>query len=327
VRVFAGEETVSRGRLSAFEKRLCNALQNGLPISERPYAEIGRVLGCEEEVVLKQTRKLVAKGLIRRIGAVVNWRAAGKASTLVAACVPEGKLKKVVAVVNGLDGVSHNYLRRHRYNLWFTIRADSNKQLEAILGDLSRRFGIVFHSLPVRRVFKLDVRFDAESGGRRLLAARLRFRLRRGKQKLDEVDERILGGLQKGLEVAARPYDFLCEGELKIDEVLARIDKMINRGVIYRAGAVVNHHKLGFVANAMFVCKVNRNQVVEVGEALARLQNVSHCYERKPFEGWPYRIFAMMHGRSGAEIRRVIDKFVEAEGIKEWYVLATVKRN
>ncbi|MGA2173077.1 MAG: hypothetical protein ABSG82_08755 [Sedimentisphaerales bacterium] len=324
---------MSGKELSAFEKRLCNALQNGLPISERPYAEIGRLLGCKEEVVLRQTRKLVARRVIRRIGAVVNWRAAGKASTLVAACVPEGKLKKVIAAVNGLDGVSHNYIRKHYYNLWFTIRAESNKQLEAILGDLSRRFRIAFHSLPVKRVFKLDVRFDAESGGRRLLAARLR--LRRGRQKLDEVNERILGGLQKGLEVAARPYDFLCEGELKIDEVLARIDKMIDRWVIYRVGAVVNHHKLGFVANAMFVCGAKPARLVEIGKALASLQNVSHCYERKPirqahgepFEGWPYRIFAMMHGKSGVEIRRVIDKFVEAEGIKEWDVLSTVRRN
>ena len=335
MRIRAGKEAVNEEKLSAFEKRLCNALQSGLPIKKRPYAEIGRALGSNEDATLKQTRELVKRGIIRRIGAVVNWRAIGKASTLVAAACASGEnLKRVVAAVKAMEGVSHNYLREHRYNLWFTLQADSQKNIEAILGDLSQRFGVAFHGLPVERTFKLDVRFDAESEGQKLLKPAIEVG-QRGRAKLDEIDRRILAALETGpfdkarggLEVVAQPYEVLCKDGLTIDEVLSRIEGMIGRGAINRLGAIVDQHKLGFAANAMFVCRANGRRAVEIGKALAHLQNVSHCYERRPFKGWPFNLFAMMHGRSMAEIRRAAEAFVKAEGIEKWDVLRTVRRN
>jgi DNA-binding Lrp family transcriptional regulator len=352
-------ETVSGEGLSAFEKRLCNILQNGLPISKRPYEEIGKALGSDEEMVLEGTRRLVKRGVIRRIGAVVNWRAIGKASTLVTACIAEGKLKKVVEAVNQLEGVSHNYLRRHHFNLWFTLRADSQKEITATLKKLSKQFGVTFHSLPVVRIFKLDVRFDAESDGRSLLPRCGTPNTERC--PLNAIDKRILAGLEGGLKVAKRPFDFISEDEFEIADGLLHIEEMIQEGVISRLGAIVNHHKLGFVANAMFVCKVGPRQrnarapakdmlgqaggarVIEVGQKLAELNIVSHCYERKIFkgyeprgvhsrpesyvvQGWPYNLFAMMHGRSLKDIRRVVERFVKLEGLEKWEVLETVEK-
>jgi DNA-binding Lrp family transcriptional regulator len=338
------------GGLTGFEKRLLNLLQTGLPIAERPYIQVGRMLGVDEATALRRTRGLVKKGAIRRMGASINWRAIGKASTLVTASVPENKLQKVISVVNKFEGVSHNYLREHRYNLWFTLRGDSQGEVDAVLKKLGKRFarlarragesrrGIAFHSLPVKRTFKLDVRFDAESGGRRLLPedpSSLRFAvasggpvfaaLRRGKQKTDKIDKRILEGLQRGLKVEERPYDFLCDERQSIEEVLERIDDMLDRGVIYRVGAVVSHHKLGFTANAMFVCKVCEASVVEAGQKLASCNIVSHCYQRKRFPGWLYNLYGMMHGRSQADIRRVAEKFVRKQGIEKWELLQTAK--
>ena len=158
--------------LSAFDKRLCNELQTGLPIAERPFAIIARILKSSEANVLKRTRALVKLGVIRRLGVSFNWRAIGKASTLVAAHIEQEDLKKVASAVNKLKGVSHNYLREHHYNLWFTLRADSQKDIDAILKKFSKRFGTAFNSLPVMRVFKLDARFDAASNGKRLLSVR-----------------------------------------------------------------------------------------------------------------------------------------------------------
>jgi len=324
-----------RGKLTAFEKRLCNALQNGLAIIERPYAKIGRALGSDEETAIRRTRGLVERGVIRRIGAVVSWRAIGKAGTLVAARVAKEKLKEVVSAVNAIAGVSHNYLREHHFNLWFTIRADSDGDIERILKNLSQRFGVEFHSLPAKRIFKLDVRFDAQSGGRRLLPISEK-RMQGNKHRtmnnerrtsnVDEIDEWILAGIEGGLEVVERPYDFLCADGLQIDDVLSRIDKMIVRGVIHRVGAVVDHRKLGFVANAMFVCEAKKNRAGAIGKALARLQNVSHCYQRETFKDWPYNLFAMMHGKTHTAIRHVAERFVREQGIEAWEVLATVEK-
>jgi DNA-binding Lrp family transcriptional regulator len=310
--------------LSAFEKQLCNNLQMGLAVCSRPYAEAASAMGVDEEQVLRCTRGLVKRGVIRRIGVVLNWGLLGKASTLVAAHVEQDNLKDAVEVVNALEGVSHNYLREHHYNLWFTHRADSQDHIEMILGDLSKRFGAVFHSLPAERIFKLDARFDAQSDGRRLLESD-KPKPEYGPVLLDETDKTVLSSLQKGLEVTAEPFVVLCKGGLKIDEALWRIKAMMDKGVISRLGAVVNHNKLGFVANAMLVCEVEQDRVVEAGEKLMKVGIVSHCYQRRTFEGWPYNLFGMMHGRNLEDIHRVAKKFVSETGIKSWQLLATAE--
>ena len=315
-----------KSSLSGFEKRLLNILQTGLPLVERPYARIAEIQGSSEKRVLDKTRELVERGLIRRIGVVVNWLAVGRASTLVAACVPERQLEEVVAAVNGLKGVSHNYLRRHNYNLWFTLRAGSQSEIKTILAELSKRFGPEFHSLPVRRVFKLDVRFDAQSNGRRLLPAKHRaLSGERRRSKLNAIDKRILERLESDLEVVARPFDFF-DDEFENSDCLLHIAEMIERGVIYRIGAVVNHNKLGFTANAMFVCGVSEAKAVKVGRELAKLNIVSHCYQRRTFADWPYNLYGMMHGRGHKDIRQSAERFVRRHEIEKWDLLATEKR-
>ena len=321
--------------LSAFDKRLCNELQIGLPIAERPFAILARILKTSEAKVLERTRALVKLGVIRRLGVSLNWRAIGKASTLVAAHIEQEDLKKVISAVNKLRGVSHNYLREHHYNLWFTLRANSQKDIDVILKKLSKRFGVRFNSLPVERVFKLDARFDATSNGKRLLPATAK-RSEAGSSvfsppssvlhHLCSIDEQILKGLQKGLKVVKRPFNFLGRDAFENYDNLIHIAEMIDEGVINRLGAMVNHNKLGFTANAMFVCKAKKSRAIEFGEKLAALGIVSHCYQRKTFAGWPYNIFAMMHGSNMEDIRKVVEGFVKKEGIKSFAVLPTAEK-
>ena len=326
MRIYSGDQKVETKKLTAFEKRLCNALQNGLPIVKRPYAALARALKSTEESVLKKTQGLVRRGIIRRLGAVVNWRAIGMAGTLAAAHIEKDDLYKVVEAVNRLDGVSHNYLRDHHFNLWFTLRADSEGQINKILSELSRRFGVKFYSLPAVRIFKLDVRFDAQSGGRRLLPGAGRQKTEYRRQKTDRIDERILSELQNGLKVVAEPFKFLCKGGTSMNEVASRLKKMLRSGAILRIGAVVSHHKLGFVANALFVCRESGRRAVEVGRKLTGLDIVSHCYQRRTFNGWPYNLFAMMHGRSMKDIQGTVKKFVKAERTEDWKLLVTKER-
>jgi len=314
-------------RLTKLQKRLCNALQKGLPICARPFAEIAKELNTTEKEILQQTQRLKRRGIIRRIGALVNYRVLGMTSTLVAAHVPGGKLRGVAETVNSLENVSHNYLRDHYYNLWFTLQARTTGQIDSILSELSERFGIAFHSLPVNHTFKLEVYFDAESGGQPLLA------VSRGRQgagvpkdkvvKLRESEKLILSKLQDGLKVTAEPFALLRTPGIVGEEVLRAITGLIDKGAIHRIGAVVNHRKLGFIANVLFVSEVPRSRVVSVGRGLARLAIVSHCYERKVFKGWPYNLFAMMHGRTVNQIRGVINKFTKDFGIESFQLLPT----
>jgi len=315
-------------RLTRFQKRLCNELQEGLPICSEPFDDLARYLNSDEKTVLEQIEELKKLGVIRRICALINYRALGMASTLAAAHIPEENLQEVVRAVNSLENVSHNYRRHHYYNLWFTLQAQSSEQIEVMLSNLSGRFGIDFHNLTVKRVFKLDVRFDAESepatggatGGLLQDVAQVPTCER---VELNENQKRILSGLQDEVRLTSEPFDFLCGQGLEREDVLRIIKELIDKGVIRRIAAVVDHHKLGFVANVLFAGEVPQDKIVEAGEKLARFGMVSHCYERRTFDNWPYNLFAMMHARSMGEIQHVINRYTEAEKIDSFQLLPT----
>lgn len=312
-------------RLTKFQKRLCNELQDGLPICSEPFDDLAKYLNKDETTLLQQIEQLKKVGVIRRISALINYRALGMTSTLVAAHVPQESLKEVAKAVNSLENVSHNYRRNHYYNLWFTLQAQSSRQIEVMLANLSGRFGIDFHNLAVKRVFKLDVRFDAESeeadtGGLLQDVAQVP---RDETVELSKNQKLILSKLQNDLDLVTKPFDFLCSEGLESENVLRIVNELIDKGVIRRIAAVVDHLKLGFVANVLFAGKVPQDRMVEAGEKLARFGIVSHCYERKTFENWPYNLFAMMHARSMGEIQHVINKYTEAEKIDSFQLLPT----
>ncbi len=307
-------------RLTKLRKQLCNVLQDGLPICPKPYDDLAKYLNNNEETILQEIRKLKETGVIRRICALINSLSLGLTGTLVAAHIPEENLQEVAEAVNSLENVSHNYLREHHYNLWFTLQAESPKEIEVTVSNLSGRFGIDFYSLPVERVFKLDVRFDAEGEGQFSNTEQIP---KSEVVKLNKMEKQILWKLEDDLDVISEPFDFLCSEGLETEEVLRIIQGLIDKGVIRRIAAIVDHRKLGFVANILFCSEVPQNRIVEAGEALARFGAVSHCYERKAVEDWPYNLYAMMHGKSMGEIQHLINKFTEAEKIDSFELLPT----
>jgi len=313
-------------RLTKFQRQLCNVLQEGLPICWRPFAEIAKVINSDEMQVLQQSSQLKDRGIVRRICALTNYRALGMTSTLVAAHVPAESLAEVAEAVNSLENVSHNYRRNHYYNLWFTLQAETPAQIEVTLTNLSGRFGIDFHSLPVKRAFKLDVRFDAvgatQNGCPNSCLPQGQTH-RPAPTLLDENQKLILSKLQDDLQLTAEPFDLLCGETLGKEDILRIIKELIDKGVICRIAAVVDHRKLGFVVNVLFACEVPQDRIVPAGKRLARFGIVSHCYERQIFENWPYNLFAMMHGRSMGQIQHVINKFTEAEKIDSFQLLPT----
>jgi DNA-binding Lrp family transcriptional regulator len=187
---------------------------------------------------------------------------------------------------------------------------------------LSSRFGIDFHSLPTERVFELDVRFDAVSDSD-LSLEDVEGIPKSEVVELDENQRIILSKLQGDLDVTAEPFAFLCSNGLETADVVRIITELINEGIIRRIAGIVDHRKLGFVANVLFAGEVSQSRVIGVGKRLARFRMVSHCYQRKTFEGWPYNLFAMMHSRNISRIQRVINKFTKAEGIESFQLLPT----
>jgi len=316
--------------LTEFQKRLCNVLQEDLPICWKPFDDLAKYLGTDEKTLLQQIEQLKEMGVIRRVSAFINYRSLGMISTLVAAHVPQENLQAVVEAVNALDKVSHNYLRQHHYNLWFTLQAKSTQEIDLTLSDLTGRFGIDFHSMPVERLFKLDVRFDTsdasgEGSGEGGFLPNTRRLPSDEIVGLNKYQKRILVKLQDELDLVSEPFEFICGEGLEREDVLRIIDELIEAGLIRRIAAVVDHRKLGYTVNVMFVGQVPQNRIAWVGEQLAAFPIVSHCYERKTFEGWTYNLFAMMHGRSMGQIQHIINQFIETEQIDSFELLPTAK--
>jgi siroheme decarboxylase len=302
--------------LTLFQKKLCNALQNGLPIVTRPFAQVAGQLGSDEAAVLGEAKNLIVSGVIRRISAAINYRTLGRVSALVTGHVEEQKLDAVVAAVNRLDGVSHNYLRDHYYNLWFTLQGNSENQMASIIAKLSADAAAAFHWLPAIRTFKLDVRFDAESNGRSLLPyEELPVTTESTEVCLSDEERAIVAKLQQNLEIVSEPFS----NDLHV------VQNLIDKGVIRRIAAVVNYRELGFAANAMFVCVVEEPRIEYVGRRLAASNNVSHCYQRETFPGWPYTLFGMMHGKSMEQLEHIAAKFCSQEKITQSALLKTLR--
>ena len=122
---------------------------------------------------------------------------------------------------------------------------------------------------------------------------------------LDETDRRIIRATQAGLPLVPRPYHAIADQlGLTADEVMARIEDLLDFGVIRRIGVVPNHYRLGYTANGMTVWDVPDDQVDDLGQRVGALDCVSHCYHRpRHLPAWPYNLFAMVHGSSRDEVR------------------------
>jgi DNA-binding Lrp family transcriptional regulator len=244
------------------------------------------------------------------------------ASTLVTAHVPGDQIDSVAAAVNALAGVSHNYLRGHHYNLWFTLQEPSFERIDETLSKFKRQFGVEFHSLPVTQVFKLDVRFDPEDEDSLTQDA---YEIPAAEPaSLRPEHKRLLGSLQQGIETTSRPFDVLRQDGQSSEDVLRLLTELNALGVLRRIAAVMDHRKLGYTMNVMFAAEVPAESVADAGRSLARFRAVSHCYERRTFEGWSYNLFAMLHARSETTITRTIREFAKVADVRSHLLLPTV---
>jgi len=310
--------------LTKLQKKLCNILQDGLPLSPDPFDKIAASLNAPTESVLDEIKSLQNSGLIRRIAPIINYRALGLTATLATAHVPENKIPRVADAVNSINRVSHNYLRDHHYNLWFTLIAPSKTEINRTLANLSAECDCTFHSLPALRTFKLNVRFDADSDGRSLMQNNAKIPQTKP-VNLNEKEKRVLSKLQTGLKTVPHPFEPLTADGLSEEDALKIVERLLKKGVIRRIAAIVDYRTLGFTANALFVAEVPEKNILDAGRNLAAIPLVSHCYQRAAFQNFPYNLFAMLHSRSLDQIKDAASRFTQSQNIAASALLPSVK--
>ncbi len=302
------------------DKRLMNMLQSNFPLDPEPFALVASEAELELDDVLARTRRLLDGRIIREITPIFDTRALGYESMLVAAKVDADNPQRAAHAVNAHPGVSHNYLRTHDFNLWFTIATppDSKLGLRGTLDALMEETGAEsMRELPTLTLFKINMNLEMEKGTDALAAAVEASPPRELEaQPYGEDEIALIKALQGPMAAVERPYDEAA-AELGIDteELLSRLRDLMDRKILRRVAAILYHRRAGFSANGMGVWKVPEEEIMEVGGRMASFRGVSHCYQRPTYEDWPYSVFTMAHGRSKDECDAVLDAIAAECGI------------
>jgi DNA-binding Lrp family transcriptional regulator len=150
-----------RRHLDDIDRAIINEIQSDFPVTQRPYRELGKRFDLKEHEIIERVERLKSEGIIRRIGGNFNSKRLNFTSTLCAAKVSEEKMDRFVQVVNSYSGVTHNYLRNHEYNVWFTFIAPNMSYIDQTLSEVSEATGVTeIRNLPAIKVFKIKVDFE-----------------------------------------------------------------------------------------------------------------------------------------------------------------------
>jgi DNA-binding Lrp family transcriptional regulator len=291
--------------LDEFDKRLLNLMQGSFPIAPRPYAAVADAAGVSEEQVLTRVQELLDERIIRQVTPIFDTRALGYSSMLVAAKVDPENPWRAANIINAHPGVSHNYLRNHEFNIWFTIATEPDSPL-----------GLQQTTLKLFKIrMDLEMEGDTDALSKSAEAAEPAETER---QPYDERDVAVIRTLQGDLPVVSEPYAPAAEAlKMPESELLAHLEQMQERRLLRRVAAILYHRRAGFSANGMGVWKVPDERIMEIGPRMAAFRGISHCYQRPTYQDWPYSVFTMAHGRSKEECDAILTSIAEQTGIDE----------
>jgi DNA-binding Lrp family transcriptional regulator len=308
--------------LDELDKRLLNLMQGSFPLAPRPYAAVAELAGVSEAEVLTRVSRLLDERIIRQVTPIFDTRVLGYSSMLVAAKIDPEHPHRAARTVNAHPGVSHNYLRNHEFNLWFTIATepDSKLGLQGTLEVLSEQMGAEsVRQLPTLKLFKIRMDLEMEKGTRDLAAAGIaQDPLDPDPIELSELDVAVIKALQGDMPVISEPYA-PAAAAVGLDQgaLLTHLETMRERKALRRVAAILFHRRAGFSANGMGVWNVPEQRIMEIAPLMASFRGISHCYQRPTYEDWPYSVFTMAHGRSKEECDAILDTIAEETGIED----------
>ena len=308
--------------LDGFDRRLLNLMQGQFPIAHRPYQHVAAQAEVDEAVVLERVQRLLDERIIRQVTPIFDTRALGYQSMLVAAKVDPENPWRAANIINAHPGVSHNYLRNHEFNIWFTIATepDSPLGLQGTLEVLAKLAGAEsVRQLPTLKLFKIRMDLEMEGGTEALSkAAEAAEPAEIEPQPYDDFDRAVIRALQGDLPVIPEPYaPAAAELGIGVEALLEHLRGMQDRRLLRRVAAILFHRRAGFSANGMGVWKVPDERIMELGMRMASFRGISHCYQRPTYADWPYSVFPMAHGRSKEECDAILDSIAADTGIEE----------
>jgi DNA-binding Lrp family transcriptional regulator len=314
--------------MTALKQHLLAIIQDAFPLEERPYKVLAEQLDSDEQSVFEAVESLRNSGVIRRIGGVYDSKKLGFISRLCAGKVSD--IDKFAAAVNEIPAITHNYLRSHEYNVWFTVIAESEDEIRKIVDGLCASTDLHdVHVLSATKKFKINT---VMGKGARNPDLSLRTECNEVKQS----PARILSGADRArISIACTdiPHTLTPFKDWGVSTEELRDDLAQKR--MRRFGTILRHQEAGFAYNAMVCFGLDERREAcpepaegtrdERGIVLAQKPYISHCYERPAFEGFPYTLYAMMHAQSAEELDLYIKDAAASIGNPDYAVLHSVR--
>lgn len=310
--------------MDGLDRDILDEIQWRFPLVERPFDAIALKYGTTPEDVKSRLAELKRSGVLRQLSAIFDTRRLGYTSSLVAMQVEPGSLESVAGSVNSHPGVSHNYERDHRFNLWFTLAVPPGAVLEDELGRFSGLEGVrQVRMLPTLRLFKIGVRLEMSEGSRRAVEPSEPGRVQSTAEFVPgEADKEFIREMQRDLDVSDEPFAGpAARLGITQDELFSRLRHYEGIGVMRRFAAILRHRQAGFSANGMIVWRVPEGRIEEVGGMLGSFPQVSHCYQRPTYPDWPYNVFSMIHCKTRAEAEGVAASISGQVGVGDYRIL------
>lgn len=318
--------------LGDLEQRILDVVQDGFPLTERPYKALAQLLAVTEESAFAAVEQLRSAGIIRRIGGVFDSRKLGYTSRLCCGIVPAGEsadgeaMEQFAAAVLKVPAITHNYIRSHGFNVWFTVIGKSEEDVRDVVRNLEKSTVLYdTHILNAKKMFKINTVMKKRSSSGASSEPACACRAAAGEcERLAEFDLACVKALAGDLPHSQTPFADWISG-VSSESLLASIGRHLGNKTMRRFGAILRHQQAGFAENAMTCFKVDPEFVAEAGEKLSAEDFVSHCYEREAFEEFSYNVYAMVHGTSADDLQAKIGALVEKLGSPEYAVLRSVR--
>jgi len=288
-------------------KEILLRIQKNFPLVSKPFEDIAKELNMTEDEVLKIIQEQKDEKIIRQTSAIFDTKSLGYKYSLVAFEIDEDKIDEAVKIINGHPGISHNYERNHKFNIWFTMASSPTSSLGLdktidILANLTNANAFIM--LPTLKLFKISVKLDTT--GKENKKEKV---IKKEKIKIDvtPLHMDIIKLLQNDIEIKSEPFeDIIKELNISYDKFFQTIQELQQSGIMRRFASILNHRKAGFNANAMVVWDVDEKNGEAIGETAASFSAVSHCYLRPKYPNWQYNLFTMIHGKTKEDTNAVI---------------------
>jgi DNA-binding Lrp family transcriptional regulator len=308
--------------LDETDKKLLNLMQGSFALTEQPFAHVAGLAALTEAETMERVQRLLDKRIIREITPIFDTRALGYSSMLVAAKVDASNPHRAAQFINSHPGVTHNYLRNHDFNLWFTLAVEPGSKLglDGTLDVMAAKTGAEsIRQLPTLKLFKIRMDLEMEGGTDALAAAGEAVEpLELDPIELSDDDVAVIRATQGPMEVRSDAYaPAAARLGVPVSDVLARLESLRERGGLRRVAAILYHRRAGFSANGMGVWAVPADEILVTGKRMAAFRGISHCYQRPTYADWPYSVFTMAHGRSKEECDAILDSIAATTGIEQ----------